>query len=103
MYRYFTARHTNRWIDILQSLINSYNNSFHRSISMKPNEVTTDNALQVADRMYPLKEQLKWKFQIGDMVRITVYKHIFVKEYVQNWSDEVFVKRERYASSPVTY
>jgi transposase InsO family protein len=23
MYRYFTARHTNRWIDVLQSLINS--------------------------------------------------------------------------------
>lgn len=103
MYRYFTAHHTNRWIDILQSLIGSYNNSFHRTIGMTPNEVTADNAQQVAQRMYPLKEVAKWKFQLGDTVRITVYKNIFVKGYTQNWTEEVYIIRERYASSPVTY
>jgi hypothetical protein len=103
MYRYFTARHTNRWIDVLQSLINSYNNSFHRTIGMTPNEVSVDNAQQVAERMYPLKEAPKWKFQLGDTVRITVYKNVFVKGYIQNWTDELFTISERYASSPVTY
>ena len=29
MFRYFTARHTNRWIDVLQSFIKAYNNSYH--------------------------------------------------------------------------
>jgi len=103
MYRYFTAHHTSRWIDVLQSLINSYNNSFHRTIGMTPNEVTADNSQQVAERMYPLKEVPKWKFQLGDTVRITKYKHVFVKGYIQNWTEEVFTISERYASSPVTY
>ena len=84
MYRYFTARHTNRWIDVLQSLIESYNNSFHRTIRMTPNQVAPENAQQVAERMYPLKQPPKFKFQLGDTVRITLYKHIFVKGYTQN-------------------
>ena len=31
------------------------------------------------------------KFKIGDTVRISKYKNIFVKYYVKNWSEEVFV------------
>ena len=31
------------------------------------------------------------KFNIGDHVRISKYKNIFVKSYTPNWSEEVFV------------
>ena len=31
------------------------------------------------------------KFKIDDVVRISKYKNIFVKGYVPNWSEEVFV------------
>jgi transposase InsO family protein len=102
MYRYFTYRHTNRWIDVLQPLLDSYNESFHRTIGMSPNEVTSTNAQQVAERMYPLKKAPKWKFQLGVNVRITIYKHIFIKGYIQNWSEEIYTISQRYASSPVT-
>jgi transposase InsO family protein len=101
--RYFTAKHTNKWIDALQGLVDSYNNSFHSTIGMTPNEVNPENAHRVAERMYPLKQPPKWKFQLGDTVRITVYKHIFVKGYIQNWSEEVYTIVQRYATSPVTY
>ena len=30
------------------------------------------------------------KFEVGDHVRISKYKNIFVKGYVANWSEEVF-------------
>jgi len=103
MYRYFTARHTNRWIDVLQSLINSYNKSFHRTIGMAPNDVSSDNTQQVAERMFPPKVQPKWNFQLGDSVRISRYKHIFAKGFTQNWSEEIFKIVERHATSPVTY
>ena len=33
-------------------------------------------------------------FKIGDVVRISKYKNIFVKGYVWNWSEEVFVIKE---------
>ena len=72
MYRYFTARHTSRWIDVLQSLISSYNNSFHPTICMSPNEVTADNFQQVAEPMYTKKEVPKWKFELWDKVRLMV-------------------------------
>jgi hypothetical protein len=103
MYRYFTAHHTERWTDVLQSLIKSYNGSYHRTIGMTPNDVTSDNEQHVAERMYPPKETPRWKFQLGDTVRITVYKHIFVKGYTQSWTREVYVIAQRYGTTPVTY
>ena len=31
------------------------------------------------------------KFKVGNYVRISKYKSIFVKTYVPNWSEEVFI------------
>ena len=31
------------------------------------------------------------KFELGDHIRISKYKSIFAKDYVLNWSEEVFV------------
>jgi hypothetical protein len=103
MYRYFTAHRTNRWVDVLQALVDSYNNSFHRTIGMTPNNVTSGNSKQVAERMYPPKATPIWKFRIGDLVRITKSKHVFVKGYKQSWTVELFVVDVRYATDPVTY
>ena len=103
MFRYFTARHTNRWVDILQSLIESYNNSIHRSIGMAPNDVNSDNVQEISERLYPEKTTPHWKFNVDDKVRISKYKNIFAKGYTQNWSDEIFSISVRYSTSPVTY
>ena len=43
------------------------------------------------------------KFQIGDIVRISKYKNIFAKDYVPNWSKEVFVIREFKNTAQWTY
>jgi transposase InsO family protein len=103
MYRYFTAQNTNRWIDVLQSLIASYNNSFHRTIGMTPNDVTADNQQQIAQRVFPPKVVPNWKFQNDDTVRISKYKNIFAKGYIQNWTRELFKIAERHVSMPPTY
>ena len=39
MYSYFTAANTLRYVDVLQDLVKSYNNTYHRLIGMKPNNV----------------------------------------------------------------
>ena len=31
------------------------------------------------------------KFEVGDHVRISIYKNIFTKGYTRNWSEEFFV------------
>jgi len=103
MYRYFSARHTNRWIDVLQSLVDSYNKSYHSTIGMAPNDVNSDNMRQVAERMFPVKVQPVWKFQLGDNVRISRYKNIFEKGFLQGWTTEMYVIVERHVSNPPTY
>ena len=72
-----TSRHTKRWIDVLSAFVDSYNKSLRRTIGMSANEVTLENSQQIADRMYPLKTKPHLKFQVGDEVRISKYKHIF--------------------------
>jgi len=103
LFRYMTSRHTKRWIDVLNAFIDSYNKSFHRTIGMAPIDVTLENSQQIADRMYPLKTKTHWKFQVGDKVRISRYKNIFEKGYLQNWSEEIFVIAIRHESNPPTY
>ena len=103
LYRYFTHHHTNRWVDVLDDVVASYNNSFHRSIGMAPNEVTFENAQIVARRLFPEKPPPKWKFNIGDKVRISRYKNIFRKGYLRGWSEEIFTVANRFATSPVVY
>ena len=43
------------------------------------------------------------KFKIGDIVRISEYKNIFTKDYIPNWSEEVFVIKKFNNTVPWTY
>ena len=43
------------------------------------------------------------KFKVGDHVRIWKYKNIFVKYYMSNWSEEVFVITKVKNTVPWTY
>ena len=104
MYRYFTAKRTRRYVDVLPDLLHSYNNTYHRSIGMAPSEVTMDNEDEVRARLYPVKtKRHKWKFSVGDRVRISMQRRPFKKGYVGNWSEEVFVVDTRLPTTPVTY
>ena len=43
------------------------------------------------------------KFKIGDLVRISKYKNIFAKDYIPNWSEEVFLIKKVKNTVPWTY
>ena len=43
------------------------------------------------------------KFKIGDHARISKYKKIFVKEYMRNWSEEIFAISKIKSTVPWTY
>ena len=42
MWRFFTEKGNKRWIDLLDKLINSYNNTYHRMIKRTPNQVKNE-------------------------------------------------------------
>ena len=78
IYRYFTAKRTRRYVDVLTGLVHSYNNNCHRSIGMAPSEVMAANEYQVRARLYPPKPKtLNWTFKVGDKVRITTQRRPF--------------------------
>ena len=78
MWRYFTAKKTMRYIDMLPDLVFSYNHmySIHRSIKTKPADVTVENEKQVWHNLYEhnARKNIKYKFKIGDQVRISKIK-----------------------------
>ena len=43
------------------------------------------------------------KFKVGDHVRISKYKNIFVKDYTPDWPEEVFVIKKIRNTIPWTY
>ena len=75
-----TSISKNVYFDMLDDIVNKYNNTVHRTIKMKPIEVISDSYAEYNEN-----------FKVGDNVRISKYKNIFPKGYTANWSEEVFV------------
>lgn len=108
MYKQFSLRGSYKWIDILQKLIDEYNNRVHRTIRMKPIEVNERNEMQVKKNISNAtkpKPELRHpsKFEEGDQVRISKFKGIFTKGYLPNWSNEVFEVLRVQPTTPATY
>ena len=87
IYKYMTAISKNVYIDKLDDIVDEYNNTYHRTIKMKPVDVK-DNTYVDFKKEVNDKDP---KFKVGDHVRISKYKNIFVKGYTPNWSEKRFV------------
>ena len=105
MYHYFTTNNTLNFIPVLQSLVKGYNNCFHRSIKMAPNQVTEANSPQVYENLYGKKEKKikKPTLKEGDRVRLNKKFRLFKKGYLPGWTEEVFVIRESRVGPVPTY
>ena len=68
-------------------LVNKHNNTVHKTIIMKPIDVTDDSYAEYNEDFNEKDPRCK----VGDHVRISKYKNIFAKGYTPNWSEEVFV------------
>lgn len=98
MWKYFTANGTTKWINILDEIVDSYNNSVHRTIKMKPVDVSEENEKVVFKNIYgfnSLRELLKSsskpvKLNVDDSVRIPYTLKNFEKSYYPLWQDQVF-------------
>ena len=94
-----TAIHKNIYFDVLDDIVNKYNNTVHRTIKMKPIEVMNDYYVK-SNEDFNKKNP---KFKVGDHVRISKYKSMFAKGYTPNWSEEVFVINKIKNAIPWTY
>ena len=68
-----TAVSKNVYFDVLDDSVNKYNNTFHRTIKMKPVDVTSYSYAEYNED----SNETKPKFKAGDRIRISKYKNIF--------------------------
>ena len=74
-------------IDKLDDVVSEYNNTYHRTIKMKPAEIKDNTYINFKKEV----NNSDPKFKVGDHVRISKHKNIFAKGYTPNWSEEDFV------------
>ena len=73
----------NVYFDVLIDIANKCKNTIHRTIKMKPINVTDDSFAKYNEEF----NKKGPKFKVGDHVRISKYKNISAKGYVPNWSE----------------
>ena len=87
LYKHMTASGKNVYYDVLDDVVNKYNNIKHSTIKMKPIDVKDSNK-----RVYIYEHNEKdSRFKVGNRVRICKFKNIFAKGYTPNWSKEIFI------------
>ena len=87
------------YIDKLDDIVNEYNNTYYRTIKMKPVDVKDNTYIDFGKE----NNDKDPKYQVSDHLRISKYKNIFAKAYTPNWSEEVFVISKIKNAVPWTY
>ena len=87
LYKHMTATVKNVYYDVLDDIVNEYNNTKHSTIKMKPIDVGDNNKRVYIDE----HNEKSARFIVGDRVRISKFINIFPKGYTPNWSKEIFI------------
>ena len=99
IYQYMTSLSKYVYIDKLYDIVSEYNDTYHRTIKMKPIDVK-DNTYIDFKKESNNKDP---KFKVGDHAKISKYKNIFTKGCMPNWSEEVFVVSKIKSTVPWIY
>lgn len=105
IYRYISENQNKSYRLVLDSLVDSYNHTTHRSLGTSPSEVGNDNEDEVRLQQYLIRTKYhkekrvakrKYMFKIGDLVRLTYLRGTFEREYQQRFTGEIFKIQSRY-------
>ena len=94
-----TSISKNVYIDKLDNIVNKCNNTYHRTIKMKPINVKSNTYIN-SNKVINDKDH---KFTIDDHVRISKCENIFAKGYVPNWSEENYTTTKVKNTVPWTF
>ena len=74
------------YTDKLVDIINEYNNTYHRTIKMKPIDVKSSTCID----FYKKNNKKDPKFEVGENVRISKYKNIFCQRLSSKFMGQSF-------------
>ena len=83
IYKHMAAISKSVYFDVLDDIVDKYNNTYHKMIKMKPVDVGDDSF----DEYNEKSNEKNPKFKVGDPVRISKFKNVFAKGYTPNWSE----------------
>ena len=102
LFRYLTFARTRDYVSVLPDLVKSYNRTYHRSIRMAPADVNADNEKSLWWALYAhvndknTKKYKKFKYTVGDTVRLSRKRTRMEREYDERWTNEIFRVRRRF-------
>ena len=99
LHKHMTATSKNVHYNVLDDIVNEYNNTKHSTVKMKPKDVGDGNKRLYIDEHNEKSD----RSNVGDRVRISKFKNIFAKEYTPNWSKEIFIVNQINNTVPYTY
>ena len=70
----------NVYVGVLNYIVDKYNNTYHRTIKVKPINLGDDSFAEYDKKSNEKDPQ----FKVGDHVRISKYKNIFANRYTPN-------------------
>ena len=97
-YKHMTDTGKNVYYDVLDDVVNEYNNTKHSTIKIKPIDVSNNKRVYIDEH-----NEKDSRFKVGDRVRISKFKNIFAKGYTPNWSKEIFIVDKINDTVPYTY
>ncbi|XP_039314183.1 uncharacterized protein LOC113005768 [Solenopsis invicta] len=104
MWKQFTLNGNYKWIDLLPRLVLEYNSRRHRTIDMRPINVTPAIAEKLLSTVYScIKIAAPARFKVDELVRVSKFKTIFDKGYTPNWTTKIFKIAKVQRTNPVTY
>ena len=90
IYKHITSISKNVYFNVLDDIVDKYNNTYHSSIKIKPKDVGDDSFAEYNEE----SNKKDPKFKVGDHISISKYKNIFAKGYTPNWSEEIFIVKK---------
>ena len=104
LFRYIMKHRTQRYIDVLQDVVYSYNHTVHRNLGDKPSAITKAKEGESRLQQCLLRQTIsqkqkhtrKFRFKIGQTVRISHMRRLFDREYSQKLTGELFKIRTRF-------
>ncbi|MCG8078618.1 MAG: DDE-type integrase/transposase/recombinase [Candidatus Thiodiazotropha taylori] len=109
LFRYMMKHRTQRYIDVLPAIVHSYNHTRHRSLGKTPASINKDNEGESRLQQYLLRQTgvkskkrsskkglRRYKFKLGQTVRLSHVRSLFDREYSQKWTGEIFKVKTRF-------
>jgi hypothetical protein len=102
MYKIFTENGDRVWYNILNDIVDKYNNTKHSTIKTTPSNAYNNNIQLYMNEIDDRKETTP-KFKLNDRVRVAYNKEVFQKGYHVGWSHQIYLISEVLPTKPTTY